>query len=76
MNDSSAEKIKGMIPYPCCPSEKAMVYEGSTGRSSYKCPRCHKFAIFDYDKMKSYPAPAARGAVNRFSDRSAYRPSH
>ena len=61
-----AEKIKGQIPYPCCPKEKAMAYESSHGPASYKCPHCGKFAIFDFDEMKAYPTQAARGASHRF----------
>lgn len=63
---NTAEKIKGQIPYPCCPKEKAMAFDSSHGRASYKCPRCGKFAIFDFDEMEAYPAQAARGAAHRF----------
>lgn len=63
---NTAEKIKGQIPYPCCPKEKAMAFDSSHGRASYKCPRCGKFAIFDFDEMKAYPAQPARGASHRF----------
>ena len=63
---STAEKLKGQIPYPCCPREKIMAYESSHGRTSSKCPKCGKFAIFDYDEMKSYPTVAAKGAAHRF----------
>lgn len=62
---NTAEKIKGQIPYPCCPKEKAMAFDSSHGRASYKCPRCGKFAIFDFDEMKAYPAQPARGASHR-----------
>lgn len=63
---NTAEKIKGQIPYPCCPKEKAMAFDSSHGRASYKCPRCGKFAIFDFDEMEAYPAQAARGAAHQF----------
>ena len=63
---NTAEKIKGQIPYPCCPKEKAMAFDSSHGRASYKCPRCGKSAIFDFDEMKAYPAQPARGASHRF----------
>lgn len=63
---NTAEKLKGQIPYPCCPKEKAMAFESSHGRASYKCPRCSKFAIFDFDKMIAYPAEPARGASHKF----------
>lgn len=63
---STAEKLKGQIPFPCCPKEKAMAYESSHGRASYKCPRCGKFATFDFDKMVAYPSGAAKGASHNF----------
>ena len=63
---NSKDKIKGQIPFPCCPKEKAMVYESSHGRASYKCPNCGKFSVFDFDEMKAYPAKAAKGAAHKF----------
>ena len=65
MIDTSAEKMKGMIPFPCCRGEKVIAYESSSGRSSNKCPRCGKFALFDYDAMMAVPSIAARGAVHK-----------
>ena len=56
---NSKDKLKGQIPFPCCPKEKAMV-------ASYKCPNCGKFSIFDFDEMKAYPAKAAKGAAHKF----------
>lgn len=61
-----AEKLKGQIPFPCCPKEKAMAYEGSHGRVSLKCPRCGRFAIFDFDEMIAHLAGAAKGASHKF----------
>lgn len=65
-NTSSAEKLKGYISYPCCEKEKIMVWESCHGKVSSKCPRCGKFAIFDFDKMVSYPGHAAKGVVHKF----------
>ena len=65
MIDASAEKMKGMIPFPCCRGEKVIAYESSSGRSSNKCPRCGKFALFDYDVMMAVPSSAARGAAHK-----------
>ena len=67
---NTAEKLKGQIPFPCCPKEKAIAYENSHGRASYKCPRCGKFAIFDFDKMEAYPTRAAKGASHKFRSKS------
>ena len=61
-----AYKTKGMIPFPCCKKEKILVYEGTKGHASSKCPRCGKFAVFDYDGMTAEIAEAARGASHKF----------
>ena len=49
------------IPYPCCPKEKAVVFQGAHGRASYKCPNCGKYAVFDYDTLTSKPGKVCRG---------------
>ncbi len=67
MEDNLARKIKGMIPYPCCQNEKVLVYENTTGQSSCKCPRCGKYAVFDYDRMVSKPSVAVRGATRKLN---------
>lgn len=54
--------VKGMIPYPCCPKEKVIVYLDAHGQVSNKCPRCGKFARFDYDRMTATEVSACRGA--------------
>lgn len=63
---NTAEELKGQIPFPCCPKEKAMAYESSHGRVSLKCPRCGRFAIFDFDKMTAHLSGAAKGASHKF----------
>lgn len=63
---NTAEKLKGQIPFPCCPKEKAMVYENSHGQVSLKCPRCGRFAILDFDEMIAYLSRAAKGASHKF----------
>ncbi len=30
------QRVKGMIPYPCCPNESVLVYAEARGRSSIK----------------------------------------
>ncbi len=69
------EAIKGYIPFPCCPSEKKMVFISGQGRVSDKCPKCSKFATFDLDKMVSWNSKALRGIVNKQNNR-LYRLSH
>lgn len=68
------EELKGYISFPCCPSQKKMVYASGRGRVSDKCPGCGKFAVFDLDEMKAEPAKALRGMVSKFNN-SVYRPS-
>jgi hypothetical protein len=60
-----AYKLKGIIPFPCCPKEKIMAYEGSSGKCSIKCPKCGRYAIFDYDKMEAVPGETLRGAAHK-----------
>ena len=60
-----AYKLKGMISFPCCSKEKIMAYEGVSGKSSIKCPKCGRYAIFDFDKMESVPGETLRGAAHR-----------
>ena len=64
-----AYKLKGMISFPCCKKEKIMVYEGSSGRCSIKCPRCSRYAIFDYDKMEAEQGETLRGASHRLREK-------
>lgn len=60
-------KMDGMIPFPCCSKEKAGYYSDSHGHSSIKCPRCGKYAIFDWDLKRSYPGSAERGASHKYN---------
>lgn len=60
MHGTIAQRLKGIITFPCCHREKILVYELSRGRSSNKCPRCGEYAIFDYDQMTAERAPAKR----------------
>ena len=61
--------IKGMIPFPCCEQEKIIVFAGTTGKSSIKCPRCQKYAVFDYDEMESRPGMVLRGMSHKLNNR-------
>lgn len=64
-DSAQPEHIKGMIPFPCCPHEKILVYEGSKGCTSNKCPRCGKMAVFNFDHMTAAAAAPIRGAVHK-----------
>ncbi|MDO4977889.1 MAG: hypothetical protein Q4E53_11575 [Eubacteriales bacterium] len=56
-------KVRGNIPYPCCPKEKNVVYEGAKGKNSSKCPRCGRFILFDYDQMTAAVIGQVKGAT-------------
>ena len=60
------ETVKGMIPYPCCPKEAVMVYSNTHGQASAKCPKCGKYARFDYDRMQARPVRPVRGASRQY----------
>lgn len=64
-------KLKGMIPFPCCPKEKVMVYEGTSGETSVKCPNCGSYSLFDFKRMTSERGHAIRGASHRFTGEQA-----
>lgn len=64
MHGIIAQRLKGIITFPCCHREKILVYELSRGRTSNKCPHCGEYAIFDFDNMTAVRATPARGATN------------
>ncbi|MBR2602775.1 MAG: hypothetical protein IKE08_08820 [Clostridia bacterium] len=53
------------IPFPCCPKEKIVVFPGTYGSASIKCPNCGKYALFDYDSLTAKPGRTCRGASKR-----------
>ena len=59
-------EVKGMISYPCCPKETVIVFMNAHGQASIKCPRCGKFARFDYDRMAATAFKAYRGASQKY----------
>ena len=64
--------VRGVIPFPCHSKEKALVYEGTRGYCSMKCPSCDKFALFDFNEMKAEPIKAAKGAIHNFTKHNSY----
>ena len=58
--------VKGMVSYPCCPRETVIVFLNAHGQASIKCPRCGKFARFDYDRMTATTVCAYRGASQMY----------
>lgn len=43
--------LKGKIRYACGCKAQVLVYHGTHGKSSMKCPVCGKFSLFDFDAM-------------------------
>lgn len=72
---STKESIKGMILYPCGCGRKALVYESARGRVSVPCPRCGKYALFDYDHMTASICGAAKGAIHKLQQGALSPPS-
>lgn len=74
-NGNTVNSIKGMIAFPCCEKEKIIVYEGSSGKCSIKCPHCGRYAIFDYDKMSAVPSKTLRGVIQKLNNKEYASPS-
>lgn len=64
--------VQGVIQFPCHSKEKVIVYEGTSGYCSVKCPSCDKFAIFNFDTMKSEPTKPAKGAIHNLTKQKNY----
>ena len=60
---------KGMIAYPCCKKEKVLVYNDCRGHVSNKCPRCGKYAVFDFCTMTAVQQNPVRGATSKYQMR-------
>ncbi len=71
--DNGKNNVQGVIPFPCHSKEKVLVYEGTSGRCSIKCPSCDKFALFDFNSMTSMSVKAARGAIHDLTKQHNYK---
>ena len=60
----------GIIHFPCHSREKIIVFNGTKGRCSARCPYCNRFAMFDFDTMESVPISAQRGTVHKLMNNS------
>ena len=70
--DKRNNNVQGVINFPCHSKEKVLVYEGTTGCCSVKCPSCDNFALFDFNNMKSKSIKAARGAIHNLKNQNSY----
>lgn len=51
----SVDRIKGIIHYPCCPKQTAVVSNDAHGQASVQCANCKRLILLDYDKMTAKP---------------------
>lgn len=51
MEACEEQKIKGVIICPCCGKQKTVVYQGTTGSESHRCPTSGRMIKYDFDKM-------------------------
>ncbi len=59
-----ALEVIGSISFPCgCPRSDVLVYKGATGRASYCCAKCRRFAVFDFDELRAVPISPLRGGT-------------
>jgi len=70
--DEQSNNVQGVINFPCHSKEKVLVYEGTRGCCSMKCPSCDKFALFNFNTMKSKSVRAAKGAVHKITVKNSY----
>lgn len=62
----SLDQIKGIIQYPCCPKQTAVVSLDAHGRISVQCANCGKYLLIDNDKMTATVTRPCKGAKARF----------
>ncbi len=60
-------RIRGFIPYPCCPQQRKLVRDDAHGHVTDVCPRCHKYVEFDLDAMNAKKVKPCRGAMERLN---------
>ena len=70
--DRIDNNVQGVIKFPCHSKEKVLVYEGTHGYCSIKCPACDKFALFNFDTMKSKTVRAVKGAIHNIKEQNKY----
>jgi len=62
----SLEEIKGIIQYPCCPRQNAVIALDAHGRVSVQCANCGRFLLIDNDRMTATVMKPCKGATARF----------
>lgn len=59
------ENLKGKIRFACSCKAQVLVYYGTHGKSSMKCPVCGKFSLFDFDAMAATRVKPLRKGILR-----------
>ena len=62
----SLDQIKGIIQFPCCPKQTAVVSQDAHGRISVQCANCGKYLLIDNDRMTATVTKPCKGATARF----------
>ncbi len=62
----SLEDIRGIISFPCCPKQTAVVSKDAHGRVSVQCANCGRFLLIDQDRMTATVMKPCKGAKAKF----------
>lgn len=62
------DRIKGIIQYPCCPKQTAVVSKDAHGQASVQCANCKRLILLDYDKMTASITKPCKGVAARFKN--------
>ena len=62
----SLEDIRGIISFPCCPKQTAVVSKDAHGRVSVQCANCGRFLLIDQDRMTAAVMKPCKGAKAKF----------
>ena len=62
----SLDQIKGIIQFPCCPKQTAVVSRDAHGRVSVQCANCGRFLLLDNDRMTATVTKPCKGAKALF----------
>ena len=64
----SLDEIKGIIQYPCCPKQNAVIALDAHGRVSVQCANCGRFLLIDNDRMTASIKKPCKGVAARFKN--------
>ena len=64
----SLDEIKGIIQYPCCPKQNAVIALDAHGRVSVQCANCGRFLLIDNDRMTASITKPCNGVAALFKN--------